>query len=44
MGKGKRYTDNYEEMIVDLYKSGINLKDLSSEYGTTWMDKWLKGS
>lgn len=33
MGKGKRYTDDYKEMIVDLYKSGMGLKDLNSEYG-----------
>ncbi len=33
MGKGKRYTQEYKEMIVDLYKSGMGLAELSSEYG-----------
>jgi len=25
MGKGKRYDQEYKDMIVDLYKSGITL-------------------
>ena len=33
MGKGKRYTPEYKKMIVDLYKSGMGLAELSSEYG-----------
>ena len=33
MSKGKRYTPEYKEMIVDLYKSGMGLAELSSEYG-----------
>jgi len=32
MGKGKRYTQEYKEMIVDLYKPGMGLAELSNEY------------
>ena len=32
MGKGKRYTQEYKDMIVDLYKSGMTLVELSKEY------------
>ena len=33
MGKGRRYDQEYKDMIVDLFKSGISLAELSSEYG-----------
>ena len=33
MGKGKRYDQEYKNMIVDLYKSGMSLAELNSEYG-----------
>ena len=33
MGRSKRYTPEYKEMIADLYKSGMSLTELSSEYG-----------
>ncbi|MDY2629939.1 MAG: hypothetical protein SOV85_01105 [Clostridium sp.] len=33
MDKGKRYYQEYKNMIVDLYKSGISLAELNSEYG-----------
>lgn len=33
MGKGKRYTQEYKKIIVDLYKSGMGLEKLSNEYG-----------
>ena len=45
MGKGKRYTQEYKDMIVDLYKSGMTLVELSKEYNITrstlngWIDK-----
>ena len=33
MGKGKRYTQEYKNIIVDLYKSGMTIPEISSEYG-----------
>ncbi|MDY6228115.1 MAG: hypothetical protein SPH93_10705 [Clostridium sp.] len=33
MDKGKRYDQEYKNMIVDLYKSGMSLAELNSEYG-----------
>ena len=45
MGKGKRYTQEYKDMIVDLYKSGMTLVELSKEYNIArstlngWIDK-----
>ena len=45
MGNGKRYTQEYKDMIVDLYKSGMSLAELSAEYGIAkstmngWIDK-----
>jgi Transposase. len=46
MSKGKRYTDDYKEMILDLYKSGRSLAELSSEYGIakSTINGWIKGS
>lgn len=44
MGKDKRYTPEYKEMIVDLYKSGMSLAELSSEYGIakSTIGGWVK--
>ena len=45
MGKNKRYNQEYKDMIVDLYKSGMSLSQLSVEYGIAkstindWIDK-----
>ena len=45
MGRSKRYSQEYKEMIVDLYKSGMSLSELSVEYGIAkstingWIDK-----
>lgn len=33
MGRGKKYTDDYKEMISDLYKSGMTIPEINSEYG-----------
>ena len=33
MGKGRRYDQEYKGMIVELFKSGMSLAELSSEYG-----------
>ena len=33
MDKGKRYDQEYKNMKVDLYKSGMSLAELNSEYG-----------
>ena len=32
IGKEKRYTQEYKDMIVNLYKSGMILTELSNEY------------
>ena len=32
MGKGRRYDQEYKDMIVELFKSGMSLAELSSEY------------
>ncbi len=44
MGKGKRYDQEYKDMIVDLYKSGMILAELSSEYGIakSTINGWIK--
>lgn len=44
MGKVKRYTPEYKEMIVDLYKSGMSLAELSREYGIakSTIGGWVK--
>ena len=33
MENGKRYDQEYKNMIVDLFKSGMTLSEISSEYG-----------
>ena len=33
MWKGRRYDQEYKDMIVELFKSGMSLAELSSEYG-----------
>ena len=44
MGKGRRYDQEYKDMIVDLFKSGMSLADLSSEYGIakSTINGWIK--
>ena len=44
MGKGRRYNQEYKDMIVDLYKSGISLSEISSEYGIakSTINAWIK--
>ena len=44
MGKGRRYNQEYKDMIVDLFKSGISLAELSSEYGIakSTINGWIK--
>ena len=32
MGKGRRYDQEYKDMIVELFKSGMSLAELSIEY------------
>lgn len=33
MGNSRRYNQEYEDMIVDLFKSGMSLAKLSIKYG-----------
>lgn len=44
MGKGRRYDQEYKDMIVDLFKSGMSLAELSSEYGIakSTISGWIK--
>ena len=44
MGKGRRYDQEYKDMIVELFKSGMSLAELSSEYGITksTINGWIK--
>ena len=44
MGKGRRYDQEYKNMIVDLFKSGMSLAELSSEYGIakSTINGWVK--
>ena len=44
MGKGRRYDQEYKDMIVELFKSGISLAELSSEYGIakSTINGWVK--
>ena len=44
MGKGRRYDQEYKDMIVDLYKSGMSLSEISSEYGIakSTINGWIK--
>jgi len=41
---GKRYNDDFRQMIVDLYHPGQTVKDLSSEYGISEVTiyNWIK--
>ena len=44
MGKGRRYDQEYKNMIVDLFKSGMSLSGISSEYGIarSTINGWIK--
>lgn len=44
MGKGRRYDQEYKDMIVELFKSGMSLAELSSEYGIakSTINGWVK--
>ncbi|WP_251861703.1 transposase [Clostridium sp. Marseille-Q2269] len=44
MGNGRRYDQEYKDMIVDLFKSGMSLSELNSEYGIakSTINGWIK--
>ena len=44
MGNGRRYNQEYKDMIVELFKSGMSLAELSSEYGIakSTINGWVK--
>nr|CRG98349.1 transposase [Clostridium perfringens] len=44
MGRGKKYPEDYKEMISDLYKSGMPISEISSEYGIakSTINGWVK--
>ncbi len=33
MGNGKRYDQEYKDMIVELFKSGMTVTEIGTEYG-----------
>ena len=43
-GIGRRYYQEYKNIIVDLFKSGMGLAELSSEYGIakSAINDWIK--
>lgn len=46
MSRGKKYTEDYKEMISDLYKSGMTISKISSEYGIakSTINGWVKAN
>ncbi len=44
MSKGRRYDQEYKDMIADLYTSGMSLAELSSEYdiAKSTINGWIK--
>ena len=44
MGKGRRYDQDYKDMIVDLFKSGMSVSEIISEYGIakSTINGWIK--
>ena len=44
MGKGRRYDQDYKDMIVDLFKLGMSVSEISSEYGIakSIINGWIK--
>ena len=44
MGKGRKYDQEYKNMIVDLFKSGMSLAALSSKYDIvkSTINGWIK--
>ena len=44
MGNGRRYDQEYKDMIVDLFKVGMSLVEISSEYGIakSAINGWIK--
>jgi len=42
--RGKRYTDDFKKMLIEVYNSGKPVLELCSEYGVTsaTLYKWLK--
>ena len=46
MGRSKNYTDEYKEMISDLYNSGMSVTEISREYGIakSTINGWIKNN
>lgn len=46
MSRGKKYTEEYKEMISDLYKSGMTISKISSEYdiAKSTINGWVKAN
>lgn len=46
MGKGKRYKEDYKEMISNLYKCGMTISEIISEYGIakSTINGWVKNN
>lgn len=39
----KRYTEDFKEMIIEVYKTGKPIKEICEEYGVTYtsVERWL---
>ena len=46
MGRGKKYTEDYKDMISDLYKCVMIISEISSEYGIAkpTINGWVKAN
>ena len=46
MGRGKKYTEDYKEMISDLYKSDMTISEISIEYciAKSTINGWVKSN
>ena len=44
IGNGRRYDQDYKDMIVDLFKSGMSVSEICSEYGIakSTINGWIK--
>ena len=46
MGKGRRYDQEYKDMIVELFKSGMTVTQIGKEYGiaNSTINGWINKS
>ena len=46
MGKGRRYDQEYKDMIIELFKSGMTVTEIGKEYGiaNSTINGWINKS